>query len=396
MLISADLVAQRRYARDARKNFSHAGLAIGLTMIRGLRDIGFTDTAAALAALIDNAIDAGARVVDIVIETERDVPSAIAVIDNGYGMVPEMMRAACAVGVTCRLGDGPHLARNGFGLPSAPFAIGTRFDLFSCPRGEPLHAVTVDLAELASDKVPAARRATLPSFVGAHLAKYCSGWSAGTAVIIGGLDRATPHIATRLRADLARHLGFVFGRLLHLFQLRIDGVAVQPVDPLFLTPGARHGDRWASVESKQMIVDIDGVPVVVMLSRIGRILCATRRADGLDAFNDYAGLVVARQQRRLTTLATTPIVSFDRKLTCVRAEIDFPASLDDVVAPVLSLQQVHIADTVWRALRAAGLSQMIQSLRRKARMERTTRLARDAPVEAIVTASPRRRNRCPK
>jgi hypothetical protein len=400
MLITADMVAQRRYARDA-SSAPRTGLAIGPTVVRGLRDIGFRDTAAALAALIDNAIDGGASRVDIAIEASNSVPTAIAVIDNGYGMVPEMIRAACAVGVSCLLGDGPHLARNGFGLPSAPFSIGSRFDVLSCPHGNPLFGVTMDLAEIASDEVPEARRAALPMFVSGYIATYLPAWSCGTVVMMSDLDRVSPHSLVRLRAGIAQHLGFVFARFIGTIDLRIDGERVAPVDPLFLASGAVNSARWRAGDVEQWAVTIAGSEVTVATTMLApaaidaQSRASLSQSDQVATFaNHYCGLVISRLQRRLATIATSPLFTFGNADWRVRAEIDFQPALDDLFTPALSLQQVHVAEPVWRALRAAGIGHKLESLRRKCRLERTCGQATDAPAVATHKASPGRRNRC--
>ncbi len=257
MLITTDMVAQRRYARDAKAR-NLTGLAIGPTVLRGLRDLGYRDTASALAALVDNAIDGGAKRIYIATETHGSATTGIAVIDNGYGygMVPEMMRAACAVGVTVPLGDGPHMARNGFGLP---FAIGSRFDLMSCSAGMSLHGVTMDLVELDADKVPEAQRTTLPVFVAAYIAQHVRSWSSGTIVAMTGLDRVSPQQAVRLRSEIRRHLAFVFARWLSVIDMRVDGERLAGADPVFPS-GAAH-DECRTVDGEHFAVEIDGAQI---------------------------------------------------------------------------------------------------------------------------------------
>lgn len=400
MLISADMVAQRAYARDAGKA-PRTGLAIGPTVLRGLRDIGFHDTAAALAALVDNAIDGGARRVDIAIETAGATPTAIAVIDNGYGMVPEMIRAACAVGVSCLLGDGPHLARNGFGLPSAPFSIGSRFDILSCPSGDPLFGVTMDLAEIAIDEVPAARRSALPVFVGAYIATYLPSWSCGTVVAIGNLDRVSPHSVARLRAAVARHLGFVFARFLETIELRVDGERIAPVQASLLASETNDIARWPTVDVERLTVKVEDSEIAVATALLVPVSTHSRLHAGFSApaqgavFTDNApGFMISRLGRRLAVLPTSPLFTFGKADWRVRFEIDFPPALDDLFTPALNMQQVHVADPVWRALRAAGVGHQLESLRRKCRLERTRGQATDAPAAMLNKASPRRRNRC--
>jgi hypothetical protein len=409
MLIPADIVAQRRYVRAARHFPPNSGLAIGSTVLRGLRDLGFRDTAAALCALIDNAIDAGARLIDVVVECDGSRPTALALIDNGYGMVPEMMRAASALGVTCRLGDGPHLARNGFGLPAAPFAIGQRFDLFSCARGDALRQVTIDLETLDDrESLPEPRRAELPTFVAAYVARHARTWTSGTIVMVSDLDRLAPRSATALRADLRHHLGYVFSHYMPDVTFRLDGETIAPVDPLFLTPGAVGFalDRARAIDTGRFAVAVDGASLTVRTARLPAGFCSFDKARDSTGANGNAraaivretnGFIISRLGRRLVMVESSPLFTFTNADRFVRVELDFSPELDDLLAPSLSLHQVRIAGDIWQGLRQAGLGAHLQQIRRQVHDDRVSKRHPDAAVSAIpMRASSRRRNRCQK
>lgn len=409
MLIPADIVAQHRYVRAARQSPPNNGLSIGSTVLRGLRDLGFRDTAAALCALVDNAIDAGALLIDVVVECDGALPTALAVIDNGYGMVPEMMHAASALGATCRLGDGPHLARNGFGLPAAPFAIGQRFDLFSCARGDTLRQVTIDLETLDDQaSLPAPRGADLPAFVADHIARHARTWVSGTIVVIGDLDRLAPRSASALRADLRAHLGHVFAHHMTNVTLRLDGQPIAPVDPLFLTPDGVgfSADAARAIDAGRFDVPVAGASLIVRTARLPSGFCAIDKARDSSGGNgnvraaivrETNGFVISRLGRRLALVESSPLFSFTNADRFVRVELDFPPALDDLLAPSLSLHQVRIAGDVWQALRHAGLGAHLQQLRRQVHDDRISKRHPDAAVSAIpMRASSRRRNRCQK
>jgi len=381
MLIPADAVAQRRYVRAVRQTHSTPSLGIGPTILRGLRNLGYRDSAAALCALIDNAIDAQASQVDILFESEDGAVTAIAVIDDGFGMVPEMMRAACAVGASCPLGDGPHLARSGFGLPSAPFAIGHRFELISSPSGAVPARVLFDLDDLASDDVliPQAVRAEFPPFVHDHLRRAGRAWSGGTIVVLGELDRLAPRITNGLAQLLRARLGHVFGRFLDRVTLTVDGIRVPPIDPLFLfadAPDVAPGAASA-VDAGTLHIRLgeDKVTIRTALLPPGFIGAERRRAAGVHMdratiVRDNHGFVISRLGRRLTLLPSSPWFHFSNADRAIRVEIDFPPSLDELFAPSLSLQQVQMSDTAWSALRAGGLAAHLDALRRRVAAQR--------------------------
>lgn len=412
MLVPAEAVGQRRYMRVQTRAHPVSSLGIGPSILRGLRDIGYRDTAAAIAALIDNSIDAKATRVDIVLDAPEGQVRAIAVVDNGLGMVAEMMRAACAVGATCSLGEGPHLARSGFGLPSAPFAIGRRFQLISAPVGSQLHGLTVDLDDLLNDdvQIPEATRSGLPAFVSAFLARERRTWSSGTVVVIDVLDRLGATSARNLGEQLCFRLGYVFGRFVARVALTLDGQAVRPIDPLFLegaVASATANEPAPSLRGEDkgvLTLAVGAGRVAIRTALLPTALSATGRgapvnpaaAAGQTIVRDMSGLVVSRLGRRLTVLPTTPIFHFGAADRPIRAELDFTPDLDDLFAPALSLQQVQINPVVWEALRAGGAAHHFELLRRETAARRKRQWQSDAPPAVTSTASPRRRNRCLK
>src|SRR6478752_6188384 len=93
--VSTDLAKQRKYAKSKEAEGFDFGLTVADAFVRGIRDIGYRDTGRALDELIDNGIQAEATKILVTFGygPESDAkPTAIAVIDNGHGMDPEMIR----------------------------------------------------------------------------------------------------------------------------------------------------------------------------------------------------------------------------------------------------------------------------------------------------------------
>lgn len=400
MLIPADVVAQRRYVRSAKQIHPSGSLGIGPAILRGLRDLGYPDTAAAICALVDNAIDARANEIDVVVEVEAGQVAALAVIDNGIGMVPEMLRAACAVGASCSIGDGPHLARSGFGLPSAPFAMGTRFALYSRPSNGALMGVEVDLGRITGDEdgIGPAEPAKLPRFVTAHLARSNRQWTSGTIVVVSDLDRIAPRSPKLLKAELRQRLGYVFQHFSRRVNLKVNAEAISAIDPLFLTPGVVGYD--ADEERAQAFgcleISLGDVAMTLRSSLLPPSFAALDKTGHHSARNanerfpivrDMGGLVVSRLGRRIAMLATTPLANFTASDRGIRLELDFPPELDELFAPSLSLGQVQISNKVWAALREQGFARHIELLRRELAQQRRQRTL-DASAGAIEEPRP--------
>ena len=106
---------------------------VGDAFVRGMRDIGYKSTPYALAELIDNAIQASATgSTSSSASTPAPSRPSIAVIDDGYGMEPKMVRAALVWGAE----PGPKTAgfgKYGYGLPSASVSQCHRVTVFPRP-----------------------------------------------------------------------------------------------------------------------------------------------------------------------------------------------------------------------------------------------------------------------
>ena len=126
-----------------------------------MRDSGYKDTDHALAELIDNAIDADARMIELIaVETPPDPAvrysrariAEIAVADDGTGMDYLTLRRALRYGDGTRLDrSGGRIGRFGVGLPNASMSQCTRVDIWTWENGadNALHCY-LDLNEMRS------------------------------------------------------------------------------------------------------------------------------------------------------------------------------------------------------------------------------------------------------
>src|SRR5688572_4757243 len=130
---------QKAYvSKLAKSNFKY-GLTVGTAFVRGIRDIGYKHSGTALDELVDNAYEAGASHVHVVLNDDgsgrKNNVTQIAVIDDGNGMIPEMIRVAMLWGGTDRENSRSGIGRFGYGLPSSCVSQGQRFEVYSVPEG---------------------------------------------------------------------------------------------------------------------------------------------------------------------------------------------------------------------------------------------------------------------
>src|SRR4051812_16720208 len=223
-------------------------LMIGDAFVRGMRDIGYKSTAFAVAELVDNSIQAGASNIDIVFGFDKGAkPTKLAVVDNGHGMKPSMVRACLIWGAGTRAMDRGGFGKYGYGLPSASVSQCARVTVYSKTGDGTWHRAYLDIDEIASGSWSNANRIQMPveveeappAFVADQL-KQDERWGwfdHGTVVVWERLDpnRIDYKRREELRNALVTDLGVIYRNFLIDTQMKVDGHDVEPCDPLFLT-----------------------------------------------------------------------------------------------------------------------------------------------------------------
>ena len=405
------LAAQRAYV-EARRRIARFGLVVPEAFVRGIRDLGYRRNGDAIAELIDNSLQAGSDRIDIWFGYDGTAsakkPSQLAVIDNGHGMEPEMIRMAVMWGGTHRENDRSGLGRYGYGLPCASVSLGRRFSVISKTAGGPLTQVTLDLDALAageySDRygeivVPEPRAAELPPFVAEQISEaFPDGWHSGTVILLEKLDRLEWITAHALRQNLRQQFAVTYHKLRGEAAIYIDQVFVEPIDPLFTTPGFDlhdlDDDRAMSLDPVRVEVrdPTDGSYRGAMTLRYAWLppsfgsIDKARDAVGLNAnprfaiLKDYHGLIFSRNGRLIDVQTRTPWTSFINNDRYIKVEIEFAAALDEHFGVTTAKQQVTVSTFIWDLLREAGLPKAIEQLRGQVRSAKLARrLAALAP-----------------
>src|SRR3954454_19801367 len=147
------LRAQREYIKKLEQDRFSWDILVGDAFVRGMRDIGYKSTAFALAELIDNAIQADATHVDLVFGFDGgSKPTQIAVVDDGYGMEPTMIRASLVWGAGTRAENRQGFGKYGYGLPSASVSQAFRAEVYSKTPDGGWHMAYLDIDEIKDGK----------------------------------------------------------------------------------------------------------------------------------------------------------------------------------------------------------------------------------------------------
>ena len=406
-VFSRALAAQRAYVQQSAA-CSQFGLIVPEAFVRGIRALGYRSNGDAIAELIDNAIQAQADHIGVVFgyqgSSSTKKPVQLAVLDNGHGMEPDMIRLAVMWGGTHRENDRGGLGRYGYGLPCSSVSLGRRFTVISKIRGGGIHGVTLDLDAITGGDytndhgeiiVPDPQRAELPAWLAEQVQRsFPEGWTSGTIILIEKLDRLQWTTSQGLRGNLCRQFGVTYHKLRGEAALFVDGSYVEPIDPLFLTPGFHLFDldedraqRLDSVrvevrdpESKAyrgaLTLRYAWFPPSFGSADKNRDAVALNANARFSILKDYHGLIFSRNGRLIDVQTRTPWTAFINNDRYIKVEIEFSAKLDELFGVATSKQQVTVSPIIWDLLRQAGLPKAIEQLRVKVREARLVRRAR--------------------
>src|SRR5215203_1487575 len=187
------------------------------------RKSGYRDTASASRGIVDNAIEAGATRVDVVFDTERNnsgkkVVRAVAFIDDGSGMLPEMARYALTWGGGTHFDDPNSIGKFGFGLPNVSINQTRRVEVYTrTEANEPFTMAHLDVnkfGEFGIQEIPEPEPAELPRFVERHMKNNDIHLDHGTVVVWVEPDRLTYRSYAYLKDHIVDDFGVTYRYML--------------------------------------------------------------------------------------------------------------------------------------------------------------------------------------
>jgi len=221
-----------------------------------LRNTGYKTIESAVSEIIDNAIDAEANDIFVIVKstidpnTSRKGVTEIAFLDNGNGMDLEKLGSCLGLGFTTRQGR-KGMGRFGVGLPQSSMYACPSVDVYSWQNGyENCHKVFLDINKVTSgeqtqidDPVPAGIPDKYKTFLKYKTEKKQYDFKQnGTFVHWKNCDRVSPKMITplfkRLQFQLGRKFRYLIANGSHNIRLidSDDGnqIDIVPNDPLFL------------------------------------------------------------------------------------------------------------------------------------------------------------------
>ena len=216
---------------------------------------GYRDTASAAREIVDNAMEAGAKRIDVVFDYHKSskgkaLVTSVAFIDDGAGMLPQMARYALSLGGGTHFDDPSFIGKFGFGLPNASINQTKRVEVYT--RTDAMEKITMAaldvnrVAEFNLQTIDEPVEAELPTFVRRYLKEQKLKFEQGTVVVWVQPDRLTYKTGAILKEHLLDDFGVTYRNLLKNqnaqdnVKLIVEGVEVDIVDPLFLDERGRY------------------------------------------------------------------------------------------------------------------------------------------------------------
>ena len=336
--------------------------------VKAMRDNGYKNAAYALAELMDNSIQAGARRVELlcVQKTEfieqrsRQRVDRIAVLDNGTGMNPQVLRMALQFGNGTNLAPEAqtNMGKFGMGLPASSVSQAKRVDVWSWQDGyESAFHTYLDIDEIVSgrlDEVPEPTQKEIP--------RDWMGWStsygkSGTLVVWSKVDRCIWRTGRAIIENSESLIGRMYRKFLHAGKAEIRLACIEsesltytidklarPNDPLYLMAGtttpAPYDEQpmfepYLTAESYENKIAIrhDGrTHEVVVRCSIAKKATREGGSAGSREYGQHAarnvGVSVLRAGRELELDPAWAMTDVRERWWGV--EVEFPPSLDEV------------------------------------------------------------------
>jgi hypothetical protein len=392
-----DLQRQRDYVDKLNASGFNYSIVVADAFVRGMRDIGYRSTANAINELVDNSVQAGASRVVVELKTDgtKDVEE-VAVLDNGHGMEPGMIRAAVVFGGTHRENDRASFGRYGYGLKTAAVSFGRRFTIYSKTSSGTWNSVYLDIDEVGrggmrNEKgeiiVPMPKQGEPPKWPMEQFRKRFPEAASGTIIHIEKIDRdrLTFKKHDKLQNSLLEAFGVVYRNYLHKSEILVSDKVVEPIDPLFTTPGYRFydEDEDRAIALPPLLVDVKSASNEDVVGRIRIRYCVMpptflripeSKMSGRGTHNkrnkirkEHNGIIVLRAGRQLDVVRSVGErdLTFMNNDRYIGIEIDFDPVLDEEFRVTTAKQQVVPSSRICDILEKNGFFNTITDLRNR-------------------------------
>lgn len=312
-------------------------------LLSSLRHLDYSNVSA-ICDIVDNSIDAGATHIEIDIhaESKRDILS-IEIWDNGSGMT------AVELIESMRLGSKSHkdtdhygnLGRYGMGMITASHSIGKKLTVETYKDGNVFRAVQdLDFIE-KHDKFQIHTSILTGDEKDEWISEFkdCFNKSnSGTIVKIESIDRWGWALLSTSEKNVSKTLGQIYRKFIEggeaaKRKIYVNGDIVPSIDPVLDFKPELLDEHVFKIEDEDVIVKL------YLLSDNGM---AANKSNGMNIQNQ--GFYLLRNNREIAAGETVGTFNKHNDYNLFRAELFYPATLDEFFNTGFTKQRIGIAD----------------------------------------------------
>jgi hypothetical protein len=335
-------------------------------MIEGLRDTGYTFNTA-LADIVDNSIDAGARDIAVRIEMDLEGNISITVADNGCGMTLAGLKNAMTYGTRSEGRESKRLGKFGLGLKTASTAFCRKLSVVSRANATEASKLTWDLDYVVSSNNWSARKSD-PTPEDLAIINQLAANASGTLVSWEKVDRliktyddpSGPHArraVKKVAEEFIEHAASVYQHFLEAPQggvarvkMTVNGTQVVPWDPFRMHLSEKVYEKVIAVEKSDRTGVANFTFRAFVLPHRDEILDpAELSLARLKAENQ--GIYVYREGRLIHAGDWMGMYSIEPHMTLLRAELSFNHDLDDAFNVDIKKSQITLDEAFFDALK---------------------------------------------
>lgn len=337
-------------------------------MIRSMRHLGYSNYAA-VKDIIDNSNDANATWIKVYVHSAKG-DFTITVVDNGDGMDRDTLDEALRLGSDTERNIVSDLGKFGMGLVTASLSICKTVEVITKQKDGPiLHSVQdVRIVEEKNDFVKYLDEADEDA---RNLFEaLLGGEESGTIVRLTNCDHISNKHITNFANRLRKEVGQTYRNFITSGQRRffVNDQEVAPVDPLMLEEGGViHSDEQYTVSFTNEQGEEQSDIIRVRVALLPDFGVEGNSARGINIPNQ--GVYLLRNYREIAEGEMFGLVTKHNDLNRVRAEVFFPATLDELMGVDFTKQKPEPKQAILDKLKQALLPQF-RALRGQVKSQR--------------------------
>lgn len=295
-------------------------------LIASLRNTGY-DSYAAVEDIIDNAIDAQARLIKIIVEHEKK-EIRIIIADNGTGMNESVLNEALKLGSISDKEEISDLGKFGMGLCTASISMARKLEVITKGDASDCLYSSQDLDEIVKQNefIKVLRKADKTEI---ELFHEFSG-KRGTVIILSNVDRLSDSNTAQFASKLSKDIGRIYRKFIEAgIEFSVNGREVELVDPLLLS---HKETRVYSDEVYDLPETAAGIKNEKIRVRIALLPDSSSEEAKLNGWNiRNQGFYVLRNNREIASGESLGVFSKHNDFNRLRIELSFSGRLDNAM-----------------------------------------------------------------